>query len=64
MDFCTSAELQAKATLWTPQHAYAGEATMVPRVMDLATLVNTHELAFTRGTMIHTLAARALMRDW
>ncbi|ELR19183.1 ubiquitin domain containing protein [Acanthamoeba castellanii str. Neff] len=32
--------------------------------MEVSNLVSTHELSITRGSIVHTLTARAMIRDW
>lgn len=32
--------------------------------MEMSNVVNTQELSFTRGSILHTLTARAMIRDW
>ncbi|KJE92815.1 polymerase [Capsaspora owczarzaki ATCC 30864] len=41
-------------------------ATLKARVdgMEVETMVSTHDLAVTKGRMLHQLAARAVIRDW
>jgi hypothetical protein len=32
--------------------------------IEVSNLVSTHELSITRGSIVHTLTARAMIRDW
>ncbi|KAL6044894.1 Protein mono-ADP-ribosyltransferase parp4 [Balamuthia mandrillaris] len=45
---------------------YCTQATLQAKngEQEMSTTVNTHELGFTKGSIVHTLAARGLIRDW
>ena len=68
VDNCTSASLHAligdKQYSTIVLHPPSPPSTHPPSTSNPLSQVSTHELGITRGDTIHTLAARALIRDW
>ncbi len=74
VDYCTAATLKVCAA--TLSYNAADEVRLLSsyltRVceqakngdMEVSNLVSTHELSITRGSIVHTLTARAMIRDW
>ena len=71
VDYCTAATLKVWAAMQYYNTTFAELISCMCVYeqakngdMEVSNLVSTHELSITRGSIVHTLTARAMIRDW